>query len=210
MPALPGVLVPLMLAFAVCVLLAGVRLPMLRLLLSVGASQWLFHALFVLGAAGGHGHQAHHGHAASGAHIAGTNGLLAGAGGGMLAAHLAAAALTALALRHGELALARLYAALRRLTWRFLRLAVAGQARPTSAPAPLADEHAWVPTSRLMVQASQVRRGPPAGLSHPISPTPVSAPPSESRRGCRRLPRSAANVRARTRWADLRLKVIHP
>ena len=51
-PGLLGILVPLVLATAVCVPLAGRRLSVIRVSASVIASQVLFHALFVLGSAG--------------------------------------------------------------------------------------------------------------------------------------------------------------
>ncbi len=49
MPALIGVLVPLLLSITVCTLLAGRRLSAVRLIASVGIAQLLFHTLFVLG-----------------------------------------------------------------------------------------------------------------------------------------------------------------
>lgn len=49
MPAMIGVLVPLLLSITVCTLLAGRRLSPVRLVASVGVAQLLFHALFVLG-----------------------------------------------------------------------------------------------------------------------------------------------------------------
>ncbi len=49
MPALIGVLVPLLLSITVCTLLAGRRLSVVRLTASVGVAQLLFHTLFVLG-----------------------------------------------------------------------------------------------------------------------------------------------------------------
>jgi len=53
MPGILGIVVPLMFSTFVCVLLAGRRLSIVRLSLSVAASQVLFHTLFVLGAAQG-------------------------------------------------------------------------------------------------------------------------------------------------------------
>lgn len=156
LPALPGLILPLFLATGVCALLAGVRVPAVRLLVSVGASQLLFHHLFMLGATAptGAGHAHHHTAAAAPEPSA-----------WMLLAHVAAAVLTALALRHGELILARIGASLRRLAWRFLRPVTPGPARPTAAPARLVDERAWVPVARLLVRASVVRRGPPSALA---------------------------------------------
>ena len=53
MPGVLGIVVPLMFSTLVCVLLAGRRLSIIRLSLSVAVSQVLFHTLFVLGAAHG-------------------------------------------------------------------------------------------------------------------------------------------------------------
>lgn len=49
MPGPAGVVVPLLLSLMVCILLAGRRLSLMRLSVSVVASQMLFHTLFVLG-----------------------------------------------------------------------------------------------------------------------------------------------------------------
>lgn len=53
MPGVLGVVVPLVLSTTVCVLLAGRRLSLVRLSISVTISQFLFHTLFVLGTGGG-------------------------------------------------------------------------------------------------------------------------------------------------------------
>jgi hypothetical protein len=119
-PGALGVVVPLVLASAACIVLAGLRLSVLRLSLSVVTSQVLFHTFFVLGTvpAGttvvpvGGGEHAHLGHdvgvvVSTGATAAAHLGHL-GHGGGMWLAHGAAATVTVLALRHGELVLARL------------------------------------------------------------------------------------------------------
>ena len=104
-------LVPLVLSVAVCTVLQGRRLPLSRLVASVFASQALFHALFVLGtpsgvvaasapAAGtGHVHSVVLTSTAAHAHAAGP---------GMWTAHAVAAVITVIALRRGELAVARL------------------------------------------------------------------------------------------------------
>lgn len=163
LPALPGLALPLLLATGVCILLARVRLPAARLLLSVGASQVIFHNLFMMGATelGGAGGDAHHA-VGSPVHEAHSSGW-------MVLAHVAATVLTALALRHGELVLAQLCATVRHLARRFLRPAVPQPARPTAPSAPLTDERAWVPTTLLLVHTSVVRRGPPAPLAAPAS-----------------------------------------
>lgn len=53
MPGVLGVVVPLVFSTVVCVLLAGRRLSIVRLSVSVAVSQFLFHTLFVLGTAKG-------------------------------------------------------------------------------------------------------------------------------------------------------------
>lgn len=49
MPSSLGILIPWVLSFMVCVLLAGRKLSVIRLSISVVISQFLFHVLFVLG-----------------------------------------------------------------------------------------------------------------------------------------------------------------
>lgn len=49
MPGSIGILIPWVLSFMVCVLLAGRKLSVIRLSLSVAISQFLFHVLFALG-----------------------------------------------------------------------------------------------------------------------------------------------------------------
>lgn len=53
MPGVLGIVVPLVFSVFISVLLAGRRLSLFRLTLSVAASQYLFHTLFVLGTAQG-------------------------------------------------------------------------------------------------------------------------------------------------------------
>lgn len=122
-PGALGILVPLVLAAAACIVLAGVRLSALRLSLSVVSSQLLFHTFFVLGtvpagaavapAEGGAGHHALHGHdvsvmLSSGASTASHTAHAGHGGGWMWLAHGAATVLTVVALRRGERAVARL------------------------------------------------------------------------------------------------------
>jgi hypothetical protein len=67
MPGTLGIVVPLVFSAFACVLLAGQRLSFFRLMLSVAVSQFLFHALFVLGTVQGSGSSlAMSGHAAHG------------------------------------------------------------------------------------------------------------------------------------------------
>ncbi|GIG34934.1 hypothetical protein [Cellulomonas pakistanensis] len=162
-----GIVLPLVLATPVCLVLAQVRLGWLRLACSVGISQLLFHTLFSLGAVG------RAAPAADGAHQhAGATTLVPDAdamahsghaSGSMWLAHAGAAVVTVLALRHGEAALARVVAAVRRAAHRVLVVRVpALPVLPHAPAAPLRDEHAWRPVARVLTSASVVRRGPPA------------------------------------------------
>ncbi len=106
MPGLLGVAVPWVLSVMVCTLLAGRRLSSVRLSLAVALSQFLFHALFVVGMvdpalASGHSHSF------SFAQSPGSLTLVPGAGSlavepVMAAAHLLAAAVTVAAIHRGE------------------------------------------------------------------------------------------------------------
>ena len=118
MPGALGILVPWMLSFMVCVLLAGRRLNAVRLALSVGVSQFLFHVLFVLGsitpagATGGHVHGAPLVLPESGGIVE-----TVAAGGMMWFGHAIAALATIVALHRGE----RLLIALRDLAQQSVR-----------------------------------------------------------------------------------------
>jgi hypothetical protein len=168
-PGLLGVAVPLLLATSVCLVLAPVRLPWLRLTVSVAISQLLFHTLFSIGAAGPSavGPGGVHEHAVATTLAPGAEAMAhtAHASGSMWLAHGVAAVVTVLALRHGEAALARVAGALRRAAHRVLRVRVPVlPVRPHVPAAPLGDERAWRPVARVLTAASVVRRGPPAGV----------------------------------------------
>lgn len=118
MPGPIGILVPWLLSFTVCVLLAGRRLSVLRLSLSVLVSQALFHTLFVLGMITPSGVQLGHVHDAPLMLPTGTDVTpVLTADGTMWVGHLVAAALTVLALHQGE----RLLLALRDLAVQAVR-----------------------------------------------------------------------------------------
>ncbi|WEK62141.1 MAG: hypothetical protein P0Y60_05145 [Candidatus Microbacterium colombiense] len=104
MPGPLGILVPGVLAFMVCVLLAGRKLSVLRLTLSVAISQFLFHVLFVLGTITPSGDTAPHVHGAPVVLPAITAGADAAAvaDGTMWFGHALAAAITVIALHRGE------------------------------------------------------------------------------------------------------------
>jgi hypothetical protein len=164
-----GVAVPLLLATSLCLVLAPVRLPWLRLTVSVAVSQLLFHTLFSIGAGGAPAVAAGgaHEHAGAAMLAPGAEAMVhpGHASGAMWLAHAAAAVVTVLALRHGEAALSRVVAALRRAAHRVLLAHVPVlPVRPHVPAAPLSDERAWRPVARALTAASVVRRGPPAGV----------------------------------------------
>lgn len=178
--AVPGPLgigAPLLLSLAVCILLAGRRLSLLRLSVSVIASQALFHTLFVLGTPaasasavmpGGH----HHGHAmtepamTSAPLVSEHTAALVHGDSTMWMSHLAGAAVTVLFLYRGEQAIHRL----RALAERFAAWVRRRLTEPLRVP--VAVSPARVPARRApgwsvltQIHASTVsRRGPPAAL----------------------------------------------
>lgn len=185
-PGFLGIAFPLGLAILACILLARIRTDSLRLALSVGASQFLFHTLFVLGTpsaavVAGPTADAHAGHGqlaassamadfamSAGASSSGAALHLAHDGPLMWAMHAVAAVLTALALYFGETLLAKLAkakdAAVELLllpTARTLFLVFARALRPTAAvdSAPL--ELPWVPALTVRAERATRRRGPP-------------------------------------------------
>lgn len=112
MPGALGIVVPWMLSLMVCVLLAGRTLSVIRLSISVGVSQFLFHMLFVLGAITPSGSAAPHVHGAPLVLPAATGIAETVAAGGMMwFGHAIAALATIVALHRGE----RLLLALRDL-----------------------------------------------------------------------------------------------
>lgn len=142
MPGLAGIAVPLALAVLVCLPLAGRRLSVVRLGLSVVASQALFHTLFVLGASApagssttgspAGGHAMHGGHHLTLADVAPAASSLSATA--MWASHVIAAVVTIAALHYGERVLEKI-AALRARIWATLlptiaRLAPVSFARP--------------------------------------------------------------------------------
>lgn len=187
-PGLLGILVPLVLATAVCVPLAGRRLSIVRVSASVIASQVLFHALFVLGSAGnahagsgtgGAGHAGHGGHGAAAASLllatpAGDipAGMPMHAHASMWAAHGVAAVVTILGVYHGERVVRRL---------RTLAVALVRVLLPAVSVIPVASRAAARAAARAVVETASLlpslsvypstwsHRGPPA-LSFPSLP----------------------------------------
>jgi len=183
-PGLLGILVPLVLATAVCVPLAGRRLSIVRVSASVIASQLLFHMLFVLGstgnaseasATGGAGHAGHEGHGSAAAPLllatpAGgpAAGVPAHAHAGMWAAHAAAAAVTILAIYQGERVVRRLRTLAVTLV-RVLLPVVSVIPVPFRAVARADIETVSLPRSLSVYPSTRSRRGPPA-VSFPSLP----------------------------------------
>lgn len=172
MPGPLGILVPLLVATSACVLLAGVRLPWLRLSGSVAASQFLFHTLFVLGAGGGGSTPAtgHLHHAET--FVAAGTAPMTHAGPGMWGAHLVAAVVTVLAIRHGETLAGRITGLLRRVTARLVAAVTAtvpavGPVRSLRVVA----ARLPVPTP-VWVRGTPPRRGPP--LTAVLRPLPAT------------------------------------
>ncbi len=164
MPGMLGIAVPWVLSFAVCVVLAGRSLSLVRLSLAVTVSQVLFHTLFVLGAsaapaasfvpaAAGH---AHHGVVvAAGASASGV------VDPAMWLGHALAVVLTVAALYRGERAALRLLDLARAsIAWVRARLAVVAPlfSTPDSVTTPVVA--AWFPRTAPQ-RAVARRRGPP-------------------------------------------------
>lgn len=109
LPGWIGIAVPLLLSSTVSVLLAGRRLSLLRLATSVAISQWLFHALFVLGSIAPVGATPGHAHHGAALVLPASDPLgIVQPDGAMWAAHALAAILTTAALHRGELLLRRM------------------------------------------------------------------------------------------------------
>lgn len=135
MPGPLGILVPWILSLMVCVLLAGRSLSLTRLSVSVVASQFLFHVLFVLGTVtpSGTAAPAHvHGGALVLPESVGLSGA-ATADGTMWLGHAIAALITVVALHRGErMLLALRDLAVQAVRWMRRRLA-AVLVRPQAA-----------------------------------------------------------------------------
>ena len=171
-PGALGVAVPLLLATAACIVLAGVRLSVVRLSLSVLVSQVLFHTLFVVGtvpagttvvpSAGGVGHLGHDtAVVVSGAAVHPHHG-----GGWMWLAHAVAAAGTVLALRHGERALAHLVRIASTVGVGLAPRGVVVQVVPVRRrPVPLAWGQPAVRPALAALTGPVARRGPPVLLA---------------------------------------------
>ncbi|SJN34506.1 putative integral membrane protein [Mycetocola reblochoni REB411] len=118
MPGPLGILVPWIFSFMVCVLLAGRKLSVIRLSISVTISQLLFHVLFVLGTIEPSGTAVGHVHGAP-LVLPGGSGVTEAvvADGTMWVGHLLAAIVTVLVAHRGE----RMLLALRELAIQVVR-----------------------------------------------------------------------------------------
>jgi len=168
-----AVLASFVLATPVCVLLAGRRTRLWSLCASVGLSQFLFHALFSLGApsdvrfvsSGGaesmRGMPDMHGMSDLSLHAIGGHGPSAAeavAVPAMWAGHALAALITIVAIRHSERVLAALFALAARFLVRALLLALAPLMGGAATPPRRRDVRA---VAQLVVDAGLHRRGPP-------------------------------------------------
>ncbi|MFS0852943.1 hypothetical protein [Microbacterium sp. 179-I 3D4 NHS] len=166
MPGPLGILVPWMLSFMLCVLLAGRRLSVIRLSLSVAVSQFLFHLLFVLGTITPSGAPAPHVHGAPLVLPASSpvpESVVAD--GTMWLGHLLAAVVTIAALHRGE----RLLLGLRDLAQQSVRWLQRRVAAVTVSPRPLSRT-----TRALVADAVELRSAlllsPLRGRAPPLSP----------------------------------------
>lgn len=160
-PSILGIAAPLLLSFAACALLAGRRLSLVRLTISVGVSQFLFHSLFGLGvpAALPTGH-AHH-TADTIATLAAPVSHAAHSGASMWVAHLIAGAITIAALYFAESILTALAEARRFVVRRFAAaLTLPVVVRP-AAPRPASVIASTAPTKLSVFPATLAHRGPP-------------------------------------------------
>lgn len=175
MPGSLGIIAPLALSLFVCVLLAGRKLSVLRLSVSVIASQTLFHSLFVLGTeqaglAGGSAHS-HHMMAAAAlpAPMLSESTITLIQGDTLMwASHVLGAIATVVFLAQGERTLLFLRdLAVRTGTW--LQLAFAPQPAPVPLTAPIRAPRIvtthWTALDQLRA-SSLYRRGPPRLTEH--------------------------------------------
>lgn len=174
MPGLLGIVVPLLLSLMLCILLAGRKLSLTRLSVSVVASQTLFHTLFVLGTPStgtvqqsgmpaGH----HHGHGTMQMPLITEHTMTLVHGDlTMWVSHFIGAAITVFFLYRGEQAIHRLRALAEQFVeWLRHRLAVPMRLPIASAPAGvrIAETSGWTVLSQLHASTLS-RRGPPAAF----------------------------------------------
>jgi len=156
-PGVWGFVAPLVLSAAVCVLIAGRTLSLVRLALSVLVSQVLFHFLFVLGSGATAAASTHEHHGTTTTLVVSHSAASMGVG------HVVAAVVTVAALYFGERVIRSLAQIVRLLAARMLR-PFAVPAPSTIAPAP-ALPTSWRPFTPLALDhaaSTAPRRGPPA------------------------------------------------
>lgn len=171
MPALLGIVVPLLLSLPVCIAWSG-RLSLLGLSASVGASQLFFHVLFTLGTptgatalpAGAGSHAGHEGMVMPSAQAAGQAAEVAHADTTMWLWHAIAAVVTIVLLHRGELMLLGLRdLAVRAAAWLLGGRAVVDDAGTFVLPAlPGVLSAAFQPLHPGPQLSPLLRRGPPA------------------------------------------------
>lgn len=164
MPGFLGLVVPWVLSLMVCVLLAGRSLSLTRLSLSVSSSQFLFHALFVLGTITPSGTSTPHVHGAP-LQLPPSTGIpeAVTADGSMWLGHAVAALVTVLALHRGErLALSLRQLATQAIRWLRRRIdAVLVRPGLPSAPRVRGEFGMTAPVASVLLAALR-GRGPPA------------------------------------------------
>lgn len=171
MPGPLGIAVPLLLSLMVCILLAGRKLSLARLSVSVVASQTLFHTLFVLGtpmtgAAGQADMSAgHHGHGMMQMPVVSEQTItLVHGDATMWVSHFIGAAVTVFFLYRGEQAIHRLRALAEQfVAWVRHRLVVPLRLPVATAPARVlvaVETSGWSVLSQLHASTLS-RRGPP-------------------------------------------------
>jgi hypothetical protein len=164
-PAAPGVVVPLVLAFAVSTHLAGAPMSRWRLATAVVTAQALFHAAFALGPGAtvvpsGSGPHASHQFTGVAVDSASAHAAHASLTPSMLAAHAAAAVATYALLRRADVFVALVRRVVGSLT---ARLTVAGPRLAT--PGRITARPGHVPTAINIARCPRGLRGPPLRLA---------------------------------------------
>lgn len=166
MPAATGLIVPLLLSAAVCILLAGRRLSAVRLSVAVVISQAIFHVLFVLGAGpviGGHLHGAD----LTAAMAASSPTMIVPTTAAMWFGHAVAAALTITALHRGESTVRSALALVREIvaaSARRVRLILGAIAIRLPVRTPIPAPRRISPRPAPLLRALR-RRGPPVAVA---------------------------------------------
>lgn len=171
-PAVLGIAVPLVLAAPACLALARLRRSWLRMSISVGVSQLLFHTLFVLGTTASAsadvvstgGPHADHGAQTALIVVTARDPMthVSHGGAGMWVAHALAGLVTIVVLQRAEAVLSRLA----RLSGRLVGFLIPAEVRAVALPTPSrsavsSDAGTWIAVARSVVSGGVVRRGPP-------------------------------------------------